>query len=307
MRACLVAAALTAALTGGEVRADTPPTPTPAAATPERPPVPRPADARQMLEILKAELSRRRPDWTAKIDYSDRLLTYTMPDKTTGRINPDNILVQLQNCPSDAARRTELDHFLSGLFKAVSGGFDHPVASDIMPVLRPDAMFAEVGKMLDAMPGSTKLPVVTKMPGPLDVYYVIDRGEGVAYLSAEEMRKMGITAERLPEIARGNLHLRSEGRVTLRGGPDVYLMVFDGYYENSLLLLKSSAPGGGQFKTPIAVAVSRDVVLVADDAVPGAREKMEEIAKKSFGKVAYPLSTEVWRWHPDGFWRPEQP
>ncbi len=158
-------------------------------------------------------------------------------------------------------------------------------AGTIVPVIRSSSYLAGISGEIARLGGdpAADLPVHEPLNGELTVMYVIDTPTSMAFLLPSQLPEFGVSPKELRARAIDNL-VETLPPLEVRTGDGILMIIADGNYESSLLLLDSLwAPGGLPLEGELVVAVpTRDVLLITrrDDAASVARVRgaAEELA-----------------------------
>jgi uncharacterized protein YtpQ (UPF0354 family) len=256
--------------------------------------VPRPETTLDTLMLMDAAIRQADPELNIVVDEGAVNLKVVLPDGTEAAINPDNLHINLQAASDDAARSAVLGDFVANTLDAVSGmsetsSADMPL-DRVMPVLRAYDFLQE--------PEASTLPT-TEFPGGLTVYWVIDQLTSTQSVSDEQLAASGLTQAELGARALENLRKRAEDIQLVDMGGSTGI-VLDGYYESSLLLLPEFWQDiDTRLGTVVAAPLARDVVIYLDGDDAAAVANVRDIVRTQFGQVAYPVSSDLFRWDGD--------
>lgn len=254
---------------------------------------PRPDTIDDTLRLLRDAIAAAPGISDARIDHADRSVRYTDSDGEEGRAFPDNLHILLQQAETEDERAAILSRHA-----ALAPLPDLDMAT-ILPVLRP----ADFGAGVEDGPD-----LITRAFHPeITVFYVQDLPTRIAYPERETLMGVVDSTDALHDLALENLRRLSADKLTIEGGPYLYLVTLDGSYESSLLLddqLWTSL--GGQIGRITAMVPARDILLIADADVPRAVTEMQALVARNIDGLSHRISDRVLEWTGTG-WRPYQP
>ena len=253
--------------------------------------VPRPDNLVDTLRILQEYYSSTESVESVVIDAQDLSLMVVLSDGTEMRTYPDNIHRQLQSTQTSAEREAMLSHFVRTLARSSVSSDHHAVASNILPIIRGE-LIVDVG--------NDNLPVRENWLGDLHIYYVVDFPDHVEYVTPLTLEELGLEPESLAELAAENLVTRDWSPYLEGSGP--WMVLLDGYYESSLMLdTRIWESLDVQMGEIIAIALSRDVLVIHDSTIPGAVGLMRSLSEENFDNLSYQVSPEMWVWRQGGW------
>lgn len=151
-------------------------------------------------------------------------------------------------------------------------------------------------------------PVLTHLGNGLLVGYVVDHGTYFQYVQRRHLWAEGMSQAELHRLSVGNLSVMlSERCAEVHPCDDCFLVVFDGYFEASLILvdvlwdelLTGFAPNGF-----IAALPNKDILAFCDSRTPPGPEQLRRIVE-NVGIGDHPISTALYHrdptvrdWHP---------
>lgn len=128
----------------------------------------------------------------------------------------------------------------------------------------------------------------------LEVFYAIDSPQNISYIGPDDLKKHRLKREELRALAVQNL-LALLPKISIEGSPSLYMIVADGNYEASLLLVDSIWTGG-QIKVDgdiVAAIPSRDLLLVTGSKNKEGLAKMRMMADKLSKEASYSLTNKL--------------
>lgn len=140
----------------------------------------------------------------------------------------------------------------------------------------------------------------------LSICYAIDTKYSVSYLAEKDFDSLGIARDSLRTVAIRNLRSRLD--IKREGADGVYLLVADGNYESSLILLpelwkKEELLVDGDF---VVAVPCRDVLLITGSRNKDGIKKLNELASKYYEENSYFISKKLFRWDGKKFIRLEE-
>jgi hypothetical protein len=196
-------------------------------------------------------------------------LVYTENGKEVRVVNLANLY--LEYC---AAPRSERDLWLRQTCAAMAHPMELPedfedVKPDLLPTVRPRSLVEHM--RLKAMAGGAEEPAEMAwlpLTEHLVVCFVYDLPRSMRFIMADEVEKWGVTPYEALEIARQNLDERE--CVVLGIGDKLYIFESGDSYDGSRLLLTDKIRRLKVSGQPVAIAVSRNTLLVTgSDDVEG--------------------------------------
>jgi uncharacterized protein YtpQ (UPF0354 family) len=245
--------------------------------------VPRPADARETLLLLAEALHRSAPELDLQINDADLSITMLNGEKEDEVFFPDNLHRSLLAADTDADRQATLDSFVKGLI-AVRHQASEDTAmnlSSIFPLVRDVSVFDNIGK--DSIP-------MREIFGNLVVYWVEDSETSTRSITFDRLKQAGISETDMAKIALDNLRARAGTLQFASVGP-FKMLILDGYYESSLILLPEIWEKLDTTLGRVTVAVmARDVVIIADADVPGQLGILQGYVDQEFPTLPYSIT-----------------
>jgi uncharacterized protein YtpQ (UPF0354 family) len=212
----------------------------------------------------------------------------------------DNAYKDYKAHPSDL--KSILQHYL-----AASAGvqdMDRDVkAENIVPIVKFHVFLDEV-KIQEAQMGAKK-----PMDMVYDVYnrdlivlYAFNNNATIQYMSAEELKKLGVPRDSLRSMAiRNMVSLLDSGELQKTGG--VYIPVGFGNYVASLILLdRFWTKENLAVKGDIVISIpSRDILLITGSDDKEGMKNLRMLIEKASAETTYPVSSNLYRWDGKGF------
>ncbi len=223
----------------------------------------------------------------AEVRVADRLaLDVVQESGTPARVHLDNLYRDLSATPAE--REAQIRQFVSGIASPVltreTLGPEH--RTRLRPVIRDAAFVAELRRRA---PGEDAL-LADPLVADLWVLYVLDLARTIQYVTAADLEPLALPREALRATALAGLRAGLPS-VRIQGGP-VFLIVADGTYDSSVLLLdevwtRIEAQLGG----PVVAAVpTRSLVAFAAAGDVEAVEQLRALAREGEREGAYPVS-----------------
>jgi uncharacterized protein YtpQ (UPF0354 family) len=141
-------------------------------------------------------------------------------------------------------------------------------------------------------------PVLKNLGGGLLVAYLMDQGDGFAYVQGRHLRAAGIDADELHARAVANLGKLAEGRVTIRQNGPTWALFCDGNVEASLMLLDEmwdgalSAYHAGE---PAIALPARDVVCFCNASSAAGVAELRAVIKRVWPQGDHLISNKLFR------------
>jgi len=168
----------------------------------------------------------------------------------------------LDNCYSEYLREPKdiEDIFLKYLNSAESlyKPSENINISDILPVIKDERFLKSIQEI---NPNFALNHIFEKYNSELYIFYVEDTETNINYLTEDDLEKLNIRKEELQKIAIENLS--NSVAIEKHGEDGYYMLVADGNYESSLILLDIWTEENFEVKGKIVIGIpSRDVLLV---------------------------------------------
>lgn len=137
-------------------------------------------------------------------------------------------------------------------------------------------------------------PIFKPLAGDLIVMYAEDVEDKLVFISGRRMKELGLTLDRLHDLARTNLPSRVP-KIEMHGASPCVMLTCGGNFEATLLLydglweaMAESLPGEAMACVP-----SRDLLFASGSGWEGAYSFLFEAASKELEDKRYSLSKEV--------------
>ncbi len=209
---------------------------------------------------------------------------------------------QMYQGESPKRRDDLIDRFVASFAEAAKGLERSPEA--IIPVVKDRAWLVEIETSMRQMGGEGQDKVYEHLNDDLVVVYAIDTPSNIAYLSPEELARLGVERDALRALAVRNLRGLLPG-IEVQRGEKLNMITADGNYEASLLLFpdlwereREKLRGD-----PVAAVPARDLLLFADAADADAVAQLRQLATKMREEAAYSLTDRLFVLR-DGQWLP---
>ena len=179
----------------------------------------------------------------------------------------------LDNCYSEYQREPERIEEVFEKYLNSSDSLYKPKGtiniSDILPVIKDERFIQSI---LEINPNFEKNHTYEKYNSELYIFYVEDTESNINYLTQEDFEKLNIEKSELKKIAVENLSNSVE--IEKHGENGYYMLLADGNYESSLILLDIWYEENFKVNGEIVVGIpSRDLLLITG------KNDMENIAK----------------------------
>jgi uncharacterized protein YtpQ (UPF0354 family) len=209
---------------------------------------------------------------------------------------------QMYQGESPKHRDDLIDRFVRSFAEAAKGLERSPEA--IIPVVKDRAWLAEIEASMRQMGKEGQAKVYEDLNDALVVVYAIDTPSNIAYLSPEELERLGVERDALRALAVRNLRGLLPG-IEVQRGEKLNMVTADGNYEASLLLFSDLwAREREKLRgEPVAAVPARDLLLFADSADAEAVAQLRQLAAKMRAEAAYALTDRLFvlredRWEP---------
>lgn len=246
---------------------------------------------------VMAKLAER--GWPSPVSYDRKRFAIVVGGKG-GTLNLGNLYPDWLTYPKEE-RESALDLVIAPLFEAPDDPKLEDVVDQLLPIVRNRCDLSLMRLEDGRGPG-----VATEaLAGPLSVAVAIDRPTSMAFVNNEQLAEWGLSFSELIDRAVLNLEGRSPCRFE-RAPEGFYVSQFNDYYDPSRLLLPRLFDQLELRGAPVAVAVSRYCLVVADsddaDQLRAMAAYVDAAMLESNRPISYtPL---VLR---DGLWRPFAP
>jgi hypothetical protein len=231
-------------------------------------------------------------------------LTVKYSDGTESSFFLGNLLINLNSNPE--AEREIIAHYVSVLLKDAIP--ERPILEDelrrnIVPLVRhTDYM----DFLRDA---------AIKSDEPSDAYFVralaadywiilaIDGEDATSVPRHSEFKILGLSDDQLLELAISNLKGRADSELRIQRTNGVNMLIFDGNYESSILLVSDFWRKESTFlgDTIVAIAPARDLLMYCTKSNTECVRRIHEIAIQNFSSLANTISTELIEWSGDNW------
>ena len=149
-------------------------------------------------------------------------------------------------------------------------------------------------------------PVITSLGSDLLISYVVDQGESFSYVQNRHLKAAMLTSEQLQISAIRNLTLLAESEAKVSQYGNVYVVLMDGNFEASLILVNAFwdewystlAPNGFVVAFP-----ARDVLAFCDASSKQAISELQVIIDRAIENADHLLSTNIYRRN-EASWNP---
>jgi uncharacterized protein YtpQ (UPF0354 family) len=250
----------------------------------------RPETVQDTLVLMQGSFAADPRILSAEIDRADAALKLTTPENQLLTAYPDNLHRNLQAAADDAVRQQVLDSFtatsLDAGLQAVQGA-DRIDLEKILPVLR----VTEFARL------EGNAPLSRSYVGDMSIFVVEDLPGGVSFLTDDALVELDLTETDLFRRALENMY-EQNWQPRLEGGDGVFVMLLDGNYEATLLLIPEVWQQLDEIMEEVVVAVAaRDLVMIADTGVPGAVDRLRGALPTPEENISYAISNRllVWR------------
>jgi uncharacterized protein YtpQ (UPF0354 family) len=209
---------------------------------------------------------------------------------------------QMYQGESPKHRDDLIDRFVRSFAEAAKGLERSPEA--IIPVVKDRAWLAEIEASMRQMGKEGQAKVYEDLNDALVVVYAIDTPSNIAYLSPEELERLGVERDALRALAVRNLRGLLPG-IEVQRGEKLNMVTADGNYEASLLLFSDLwAREREKLRgEPVAAVPARDLLLFADSADAEAVAQLRQLAAKMRAEAAYSLTDRLFVLR-EGQWLP---
>lgn len=213
-----------------------------------------------------------------------------------------NNAYQMYSGESPKHRDELIDRFVRSFAEAAKGL--ERSADAIIPVVKDRAWLTEIEASVRQMGGDPQGKLYEDLNEDLVVVYAIDTPSNIAYLSPDELERLGVSREDLRALAVRNLRGLLPG-VQVQRGEKLAMVTADGNYEASLLLFSDLwAREREKLRgDPVAAVPARDLLLFADSADADAVAQLRQLAARMRAEATYSLTDRLFvlredRWDP---------
>jgi hypothetical protein len=253
---------------------------------------PKPSDSMQALILYYDAIHAAAPDLKIEIDEADISLKLTTPDGKDIRMYPDNLYLSLLQTTSEAERAAVMQTFVDTALKAYSADPATPELdlTAIYPVIRPALI----------LPADVREKVVVQdFPGGLVEYWVQDSPGSTLSVNVDALKAAKLDVTSLQKLAIANLTQKAQAVQMQSAGP-MSMLLLDGYYESSLLLLPEIWQGLDARMGSVVVAIpTREVVLLVDGTDTEAVAALRAVIQQPFQTQPYAISPDLFLWQTD--------
>lgn len=256
-----------------------------------------------LAQRLASAARQAHPDWGITVVDADQV-DVLRPGEEPLHMFLDNLRSICEGSAEDCEQAIAMR--VRGLDELDAG--DHPTVEQLRPVLKPADYMAEVDRLSaeETDPSVAAGNRVLRAPfvGDLSVVWVLDMPTSMALANQSVLDDLGLTQEALAARALQNLD-DCCGAFPVQPVPDVpgvYQVWAGDSYEAARLLLHDrwgplveTVPG-----QLVVVAPNRDTVLFAGSE-DGAALSVLASAAEEMSQDAYPLSSQVLLWQPEGW------
>lgn len=198
-----------------------------------------------------------------------------------------------------------LERYVASLAETMAASEAPPLSvADIVPVVKDSAWLAEVMAAASAdMDTEPAEYYQASFVEGLSIIYAEDTPTNIRYIEKASIADIGVDIASIPATAIVNL-LTKLPDITVEGGDGLYMIIADGNYEASLLLVDEIwSSENFDVAGDIVVAVpARDVLLVSGTENGEQLEQLIAIAKQVYSESPYNLTPNLYV-RQDGRWR----
>lgn len=163
----------------------------------------------------------------------------------------------------------------------------------ILPVLRPASILDGLPQMKDVV----SAPFVADMVK----LYVFDSPNLLAYVTTQDMQRLGLDANMIDALALQNFQTRFS-KVNI-DGDSIYIISLGGNYGSSFMLARSTWEALDEKLGQVIVAIpARDVLVFTDRANEGAEAALRRLTDKLYGEFDHPLTRTIFLWDRKNGW-----
>lgn len=217
----------------------------------------------------------------------------------------DNLEQGCRNAPASCAER--VDTFA----QTVVSPPDQPARLEaVLPTLKSQAYVDGAHKAMHAR-GESDALLVFPVVDDLRLLLVMDTPVATRFLSEKDLATLGVTREAARERALENLRRHSPGFKISEVAPQLYALSANDAYDSAMFLLQPEwqhliARLGS---APVVAPIGRDIVLFTGvDSANGIKNlSLILTVERQEPAAAYPITTQPYRWTPQGWVRFELP
>lgn len=215
----------------------------------------------------------------------------------TGKMTmyPDNVQKECDRYPDHCD--DIIKKFVSALTSVNETSKFELTESNVYPVIRPDALLKNLRELVHQDPD--KIPISRAFTSDSVVVFAIDSPKVVRFATAKDLKRQGLSEERLQAIALDNVrHLDPVKISVLPNSNGLVAAITQDTYATSRLFDATfvqeleHAVGG-----PVVVAVpTRDWIIAANAGDAAALAKLKDLAARVFRGEAYSVSPKLVKW-----------
>lgn len=164
------------------------------------------------------------------------------------------------------------------------------VENSLIPIIRNNVQISEIEKKIDQQ------LVKERLGSDLFVIYGVKSDVAIGYLSTDGRSALSLTDAELREKSVENLKAILYGEISLKGGPELWVLASGREFESSLLLHKKFMNNmRDMVKGSLIVAVpARDIVVICGEESPDELEKMKLFVQQQFEAAEHPVSPNLY-------------
>jgi hypothetical protein len=213
----------------------------------------------------------------------------------------DNLAQGCKNAPASCDERIDM------FAHTVVSPPDAPATLEaLLPTLKSQAYVDGAQKAMSAR-GQHEALLAFPVIDDLRLLLVMDTPVATRLLSEKDLASLGVTRDVARERALDNLRKHSPGFKIAEVGPQLYALSAGDAYDSAMFLLQPEwqhliAKLGG---APVVAPIGRDIVLFTGvDSADGLKAlSMILAAERREPAAAYPITTQPYRWTPEGWVR----
>jgi Protein of unknown function (DUF1444) len=188
----------------------------------------------------------------------------------------------------------------------------HPWSRAFNPRTTREALAYVKGDVRDADPAPVvhlnedDSPVLKRVAEGLHVAYLVDEGDEFSYVQGKHLKAAELDVDQLHALAVANLKSAAEGRVTVREIGPAWMLVFDGHFEASLILLDDLWEGALRAYhagDPAIALPARDVLCFCDLLSSAGVAELRGVIQRIWPAGDHLVSDKLFR-RRDGVWVP---
>lgn len=164
------------------------------------------------------------------------------------------------------------------------------VENSLLPIIRNKEQVKEIEKKID------QSLVKEPLSEDLFVIYGVKSDVAIGYLSTDGRSALSLSDSELRDKSVENLKAVLYGEISLKGGPELWVLASGRDFESSLLLHKKFMDNmGDMIKGRLIVSIpARDIIVLCGDQSSEELEKMKLFVRQQFEAAEHPVSDKLY-------------